>query len=450
MSAQLIVEYELRNADLVPLKSAVLRFNDSDLVDDLRRCVLQDSFKILPSGYDHSLLDVYPPNSETKVIMDRSQALKLRVRLCTLGENLIVIARSLPKEYLPGREIENPIVKLRRLLDPRMELDPRVINLIKRRERLLHRLEVACEDEKDALELYRDAERTFGTSTKRNIIATQGLDLKINGEFEISQQSASVFYIAWDAGVPCILKFPESASMAQLEYKVYVEITDPRKQYLVHIELIRFTNLPMRHLNQNYALKMSHYTSTLQSCARGPELCTLFEHVAVSIFEGLHAIHAAEYCHLDVKPGNIFIDSQGRSFLGDYDAALNPGQIVTRTTPTFLPREMAILQARNRLVATPAVDFGMLACTLLFMYDANISASPSMTQLESGARNLDLDTHPQLSRVLLQCVQKLQHDAQIDLGNQLLSQTQPQRSASASEVGDLDSESTQSGLQPLI
>ena len=450
MSAQLIVEYELRNADLVPLKSAVLRFNDSDLVDDLRRRVLQDGSKILPPGYDHSFLDVYPSNSEAQMMTDRSKALRLRTRLCTVGESLIVIARSLPKEYLPGREIENPIVKLRRLLDPSMELDPRVINLIKRRERLLHRLEVACEDERDALELYQDAERTFGTSTKRNIIAAHGSDLKINGEFEISQQSSSVFYVAWDAGIPCILKFPESASTAQLEYKVYVKITDPRKRHLVHIELIQFTNLPTRHLNQNYALKMSHYTSTLQSCARGPELSTLFEHVAVSIFEGIHAIHAAGYCHLDVKPGNIFIDSQGGSFLGDYDAALNPGQLVTRTTPTFLPREMAVLQARNRLVATPAVDFGMLACTLLFMYDVNISASPSIRQLESGAQNLNLDTHPELSRIVLQCVQKLQQDPQIDLGHQLLSQTQQQRSAAVSEAGDVDSESTQSGLEPLI
>ncbi len=238
--------------------------------------------------------------------------------------------------------------------------------------------------------------------------------------------------------------------MAQLEYKVYVKITDPRKRHLVHIEIIEFTNLPIRHLNQNYALKMSHYTSTLQSCARGPELTTLFEHIAVAIFEGLHAIHAAEYCHLDVKPGNIFIDSNGRSFLGDYDAALNPGQIVTRTTPTFLPREMAILKARNRLVATPAVDFGMLACTLLFMYDVDFSASPSTAELESRAHNLDPKTHPQLSRILLECMQKLQQDPQIGLGRQLLDQTRPQRSAPVSEVGDLDSESTHSGLQPLI
>ena len=85
------------------------------------------------------------------------------------------------------------------------------------------------------------------------------------------------------------------------------------------------------------------------------------------------------------------------------------------------------------------------------MYDVNISASPSITQLESGAQNLNLDTYPRLSRIVLECVQKLQQDPQIDLGHQLLNQTGHQRSAPVSvEREDLDSESTQSGLQPLI
>jgi hypothetical protein len=213
MSTQLTIEYELRGADLLPLTSSILRFKDCDLVDDLRRSVVNDNSKVYLRGYDHSLLDVYLPNSESKMMEDRSQALRPRVNLQGLGDNLIVVARSLPESF---RDRENALDRFQRLLEPRLEIDSRVINLIKRRDRLLRRVEVACRNEQDALDVYQDARRTFGTSTKNNIIAIHGSDLKINREFEISQESSSVFYIAWAAGVPCILKFPESASIAHL------------------------------------------------------------------------------------------------------------------------------------------------------------------------------------------------------------------------------------------
>ena len=371
MSIPLIAGYELRNSNLQCLTTAVLRFNDpSALVDDVRRGVLKDNSKTFLRRYDHGLLDVYPPGSDPKTMEDRNQALKpltaLQSLLHILDKNLIVIARSLPLD--PYGDREHIMDKFLSFLEPQLEIDPRVIKLIKKRDRLLRRVELACRDEQDAFEIYHDAQRTFGTSTKNNIIATHGNhDLKINGEFEIPQESSSVFYIAWAAGIPCILKFPESASMAHLEYQVYQKIIDPRKQHLVQIELIEFTNLPIRHSNQSCALKMPRYDSTLQSCAQDPELGTLFEHVAVSVFDGLCAIHTTEYCHLDVKPGNIFIDSKGGVFLGDFDAALIVGRVVDRTTPTFLPRELAILKARGLLIANQVVDFGMLACTLMYV-----------------------------------------------------------------------------------
>lgn len=452
----LTVGYELRNFSLTVLTSAVLRFEPAALIDDLRRGVLQDNCHTFLQGYDHSLLDIYRPNSSLETLHDRDLALKPRMPLQSiigvLDENLIVVARSLP----PSAGIVNPsstpnpenkIIKLRRWLDPRIEIDKRVIHLIKKRDRFLRRLDV-IENEQDALEIYQDAQRTFGTSTKNNIIATHG-DLKINGEFDIPQESSSVFYIAWAAGVPCILKFPENAAVAYHEFNVYAQITDPRKRNLVDLELVEFSNLPPRHVSQSCALKMPRYTSTLQSCAQGLELSILFQRAAIAVYDGLCAIHTANYCHLDVKPGNIFIDSNGAIFLGDFDAALSEGQTVNRTTPTFLPQEMAILQARGLLTASSAVDFGMLACTLMYMLDASYCSSPSVSQLDTKIRDLNLNGYHGLSRILLECMERVRPDPQIKNGAEIL-RLKEEKDPSKYNNDDIGTESTCLGLQPLL
>ena len=455
MSAILRVRYELLDSDLKLLTKAALRFQPSALIDDLRRGVLQDNSHTFLRGYDHNLLDVYPPGSDIEILKDRTQALdplETFHNLISPVQNLIVVARSPPvlAGSVDSRLVSNPenkILKLRRMLDPQVEIDQRVIHLIKKRDRFLRRLDV-IEDQQDALEMYQDAQRTFGTSTKNNIIASHG-DLKINGEFEIPQESSSMFYLAWAAGVPCILKFPDTAAVARHESNVCAQITDPRKRNLVDLELIQFHNLPPRHASQNCALKMPRYTSTLHSCAQGLELGILFQRAAIAVYDGLGAMHTANYCHLDVKPGNIFIDSSGQVYLGDFDAALNIGQTVTRTTPTFLPREMAVLQVRGLLVATPAVDFGMLACTLMYMLDPNYHSSPSVVELDRQAQSRDLNGFSELSRILLECMEKLREDPQIGNGVEMYRFNRG-REAPKSENPEIGSESTCSGLEPLL
>ena len=450
----LTVGYELRNPSLRVLTSAVLRFEPAALIDDLRRGVLQDNCQTFLQGYDHSLLDIYRPNSTVETLQDRDAALKPRMSLqnliAVLEDNVIVVARSLPPTTVSSSSSPNPenkILKLRRMLDSRIEIDKRVIHLIKKRDRFLRRLDV-IEDSQDALEMYQDAQRTFGTSTKNNIIATHG-DLKINGEFEIPQESSSVFYLSWAAGVPCILKFPDSATLARHESNVYTQITDPRKRNLVDLELVEFSNLPPRHASQNCALKMPRYTSTLQSCAQGRELSILYQRAAIAVYDGLCAMHTAGYCHLDVKPGNIFIDSNGGVFLGDFDAALKVSQTVNRTTPTFLPREMAVLQARGLLVAESAVDFGMLACTLMYMLDVDYHSSPSVPELDRQIQSLNLNGFEELSRILLECIEKLRTDPQVQNGAEMLKSNMA-REASKSNTAEIGTESTCSGLEPLL
>ena len=232
---------------------------------------------------------------------------------------------------------------------------------------------------RDADALYRDAARLLGTATRAALIAAPPHSgIKVQGEFEVHQWTEAHLYRAFSGGVPCVLKFPARSALAEHELRVYESVVDERRRHLVQVELVSFLNLPHGHASPSLALKLPPYASALSACRRGPDLVDVFNTAAKAALLGLEALHSAGLCHLDVKPGNLFIDVEGACFLGDYGAALLQGAGVQRTTEAFLPREFAVLQAQQLLTARPAVDFGMLACTLVHLMDAAAPASPSL------------------------------------------------------------------------
>ena len=285
-------------------------------------------------------------------------------------------------------------------------MDPRVLGKTVRRGHLSARVPLVRHS-RDADALYRDAARLLGTATRAALIAAPPHSgIKVQGEFEVQEWTEAHLYRAFSGGVPCVLKFPARTSMAEHELRVYESVTDERRRHLVQVELVSFLNLPHGHASPSLALKLPPYASALSACRRGSDLVDVFNTAAKAALLGLEALHSAGLCHLDVKPGNLFIDVEGACFLGDYDAALLQGAGVQRTTEAFLPREFAVLQAQQLLTARPAVDFGMLACTLVHLMDAAAPASPSLSDILYRARAIS-ETAP-VRRVVMECVRRAQ------------------------------------------
>lgn len=79
-------------------------------------------------------------------------------------------------------------------------------------------------------------------------------------------------------------------------------------------------------------------------------------------------MHSKNCVHVDVKPTNIFIDTEGNAFLGDFGSATALGaSLFGKGTPEYQPPE---LNSR----ATPQLDFACLATTLA--EKANLLPSP--------------------------------------------------------------------------
>jgi hypothetical protein len=215
---------------------------------------------------------------------------------------------------------------------------------------------------------------------------------------------------AYEEGKPYLLKLakrPEAAEALKLEAAAYERVKSRAPasnglRFLVPVELIQLVD-PRRQpppssaaaaataaaapgpaaggaaalpgspppAGRIWALKMPVYVGTLSECPSDGRLAQLYANAADTVGAAMQALHAAGLVHCDIKPGNIFIDSNGQCLLGDYDAVTEMKKPVCRSTSAFLPEPFRAQFAQRTaagdpsLLASPAVDYAMLACTLL-------------------------------------------------------------------------------------
>lgn len=104
------------------------------------------------------------------------------------------------------------------------------------------------------------------------------------------------------------------------------------------------------------ALRMPRYIRALAdgpAVGFGPMLAG-----ARRMIKCLNYLHEANWCHMDMKSANIFLDADGTWFLGDFGSATPTGEKVLSTTDAFYWRAI-----ENDFVS-PKFDWYMLAVLL--------------------------------------------------------------------------------------
>lgn len=252
-------------------------------------------------------------------------------------------------------------------------------------ERVIHRITTdselliilsGCISPAHYLELYNRASRRLGSSTKGAVVAVDtNRNIVIDGVF-LTPSSTSEFYYAFESGDPCLLKLSKQAvgmQMLQREAEVYTRVKQgaphPGRQYLVPVELVELDDpRPPRHpqsLRSIKALKMQIFVRTVEECPNDPRLTELYVKVGQQVLSAMQALHALNLVHCDIKPSNIFVTSDGTALLGDYDAVVEIGRPVTRSTHRYLPETFRAQFTSAQLLASPALDYAMLTYTLL-------------------------------------------------------------------------------------
>lgn len=152
-------------------------------------------------------------------------------------------------------------------------------------------------------------------SAAKDVLGEKGIS--VADVFRGSDPSKAVLLHAHENGVPRILKIAAETSIRH-EWDVYSAVASSNhgentflvKVQLLHfesaeIELGDFTEGHSHHPPTRCGLLMKHFQGTLVQC-KIPLAAEILLRFGKYLQEALSTLHKAGFCHLDVKPSNIF------------------------------------------------------------------------------------------------------------------------------------------------
>ena len=240
----------------------------------------------------------------------------------------------------------------------------------------------------EAADLYKRASRIPGSATE---IELQEENISIGEICPGTDTSKSIILEAFEDGNPCLLKLTEKESIDH-EMSVWEEINGSAGDttHLVPLKKLDFKKAPnvqVRNLSGGYTelpgdyrsgILMQKYQSTLSRC-RIPLSEAVLLRYGEQLKTAISTMHECGYCHMDIKPSNIFISMGGNCHLGDYGGATRTGEVVREHTVSYYPSDAGRLAKKE-------TDFMLLAVTLLEMFGSVPSPPGPMSGEEIKAR----------------------------------------------------------------
>ncbi|KAG2428097.1 hypothetical protein HYH02_014445 [Chlamydomonas schloesseri] len=217
-------------------------------------------------------------------------------------------------------------------------------------------------DSNKAVELYRAAELFPGASTEGHLLTQHGL--KIDGPLFPAEGSINLLTAATNEGIPAVVKLLcQDAGGAEAEACRVLMEEKPEDVPLVPAKILplqlgaEHTSSTGRAPGLYAAMVMPRYVSSLAAMVPLTPAAVLAG--AERISKALEWIHGKGFTHMDVKAANIFVDADGRWWLGDFGSAVRAGLPVKSTTTWFAPSKL------QGLPAQPQYDWHMLAVALV-------------------------------------------------------------------------------------
>lgn len=150
--------------------------------------------------------------------------------------------------------------------------------------------------------------------------------------------------------------------------------------------------------------------------------------IGVQLCEALHAVHAANVIHKDVKPQNVMRLTDGRILLMDFGAGsrrrIREGELehVVTGTPRYMAPEIFL-----REKATPQSDIYSLGVTLYTLVTGEFPVEGTLPEIMQG--------HRRGERTLLRDREDQLPSAFVDVVDRAIASDRTQRFASAEEMG---------------
>jgi len=256
-------------------------------------------------------------------------------------------------------------------------------------------------DKNSAADLYEFVKRIPGSTTSSTI--EEKAQVKLNGPYE-TESSAVLITGADSEGRPILVKvlwsLGDKAIQSETDAVLILGLENPR-ECLVPSKICSLEAKGKDLVSQNVfsgnhkCIIMPLYPSTLLKMAHLlPEIVIYRE--GMKIRKALKFIHEQGLVHMDVKPANIFVSSDGNWVLGDYGACVRIGDTVHSTTQAFFPEEILKKPART------GFDSLMLCVSLvLLVCDFDQIAQHNILRIEMGKLKKEIES---IELKLLKCM----------------------------------------------
>ena len=250
----------------------------------------------------------------------------------------------------------------------------------------------------DAAHIYRQASRIPRSATE---IALREMNIDVGGICPGTYPSNAIILEAFKDGSPCLLKItdPENVDHEVSVWKAIEGLlsseSDSKIHHLVPLQKLEFErsavlrngNLSGGHneISGDYrsGILMENYPSALSRCKIPLREAILIKY-GEQLQQAVTMMHKTGYCHMDIKPSNIFISSGGHCLLGDYGGATKIGDPVREHTRAYYPTDAG-------RYAKTETDYQLLTVTLLELFGMVTSPPSPMTAEQIQAKVAGLE-----------------------------------------------------------
>ena len=199
---------------------------------------------------------------------------------------------------------------------------------------------------------YEKAKALMGTET-RLVLKNEGIQLA--GQLDGAHSSKAIFEMIAKSGKMFIFKFPMNDfffSFVEKDYE-FCRALKIRNDGEFPDGLVYYDKLSMRNskdsivtgsISKPYVTSLNRFTKPLSV----DFVCSIVKRVQAA----LTVVHALGYAINDLKPENLFIDSDMIVDIGDFGGAEKVGDPLTEMTPQYIPEDLY-----DQRVSSPAIDW---------------------------------------------------------------------------------------------
>ena len=178
---------------------------------------------------------------------------------------------------------------------------------------------------------------------------------------DVENMPAGMIYAFNERGKRFIFK-PRQGILSGLEFQTERKAAEKMNQG-PHLVRTEYLEARMDSGEAFGGLLMTEYTRSLRAMEMfSPQLSEdVLLIFALNMIEAVNYIHSLDLVHMDIKQSNIFVDTEGNWFLGDFGGCVEVGKEVMECTEVLLPR---VGEDSSRVVGKPAewrFDWMMLA-----------------------------------------------------------------------------------------